>query len=349
MPVLEFGEKDLWPFSVSELESFLGEILPLFGSAGNCPQAVLSNADTPEDVMLFAPSIALTTQIDFRAQATHQLAEEWVAIGSLPSGRREIAFIVNPAGKAYKKFTEEIVNRVGATPISDQWPALRVLPIRYPWDLFATMRYVLEHAWAPLCDYLVQAWSLKETGKGVFVAHDAHIDSSVVFRGNAIVKAGAVVRTGAIIGENAVIADGAIAEEYCRIAKYCIVGPGSQVGHCAEVSGCLLGNCRVRHFAYFRGVLGAGANLGAGTACGTDRLDGTYAKHMRAGQEIAVTVGANEIYLGSGARTGVGTLIMAGSMLGKRAVIGPGVAFSGYLLDGESASQKGLIREHRSI
>jgi NDP-sugar pyrophosphorylase family protein len=223
-----------------------------------------------------------------------------------------------------------------------------LLPFRYPWDIFANIRYLLENHWFAIADYLSNAWQLNEISPHVFVAPTATISADVIFRGPVVIGPRAVVRNAAIVGKQCIIMRGSRVEEYCRVAKYSLIGPEALIGHCAEVSGTIFGRAKAKHFSYFRGVLGVEANLGAGTLCGTERFDGGNSTHERGGGKITIQSGANEIYLGRGARTGVGTCLLAGTMLGEGAAVGPNLSVSGYVQDGEFLLPNNSIRRERT-
>ena len=174
-------------------------------------------------------------------------------------------------------------------------------------------------------------------GEGQWVSASAEVDTTVAFRGPALIGPRARLRSGALIGEGVLIGPDSVVEEYSRVAKYSYVGSSSRIGHGAAVSGLLFGHNTVKHPSYFRGAMGFGVNLGAGTFCGTDRFDGGSTRHYRNGVRVVVAEGANEVYFGSGSRTGVGTCVLPGSMIGRGCTLGPGVVFSGYLLDHEEA------------
>jgi UDP-N-acetylglucosamine diphosphorylase / glucose-1-phosphate thymidylyltransferase / UDP-N-acetylgalactosamine diphosphorylase / glucosamine-1-phosphate N-acetyltransferase / galactosamine-1-phosphate N-acetyltransferase len=219
--------------------------------------------------------------------------------------------------------------------------------IDFPWDLFSAVRFALRQRWTVVVSGLAEKWKLRPLAHGVLLAPRSVIDKSVVFKGPAVVGTGAILRRGAIVGANTVICPRATVEEYCRVARFSVVGRRCRIGHCAEVSGILMDSSVVKHFTYFRGILGVAANLGAGTTCGTDRLDGRLASHARSGSLLNVTEGANEVYVGSGARTGVAASLMAGTMLGRGSIIGPGITFSGYLPDGEVLLPQAMVRMPR--
>ena len=112
-----------------------------------------------------------------------------------------------------------------------------------------------------------------------------------------------------------------------------IVGAGAVLGNACEFKNCLLlDGVQVPHFSYVGdSILGNKAHLGAGVICSNLRLD----------QKPVVIRGADATYetglrklgaiLGDAAEVGCNAVLNPGSVLGRRALVTPTTAFSGYL------------------
>lgn len=112
-----------------------------------------------------------------------------------------------------------------------------------------------------------------------------------------------------------------------------IVGAGGVLGNSCEFKNCLLlDGVQVPHFSYVGdSVLGNGAHLGAGVILSNLRLDqqpivvrtdvATFETGLRKFGAI----------LGDGAEVGCNAVLNPGSLLGRRALVMPTLAFSGYL------------------
>ena len=112
-----------------------------------------------------------------------------------------------------------------------------------------------------------------------------------------------------------------------------IVGEGCVLGNACEFKNCvLLDGVQVPHFSYVGdSVLGNGAHLGAGVILSNLRLDqkpvtvrlpsGTFDTGLRKFGAI----------LGDKAEVGCNAVLNPGTILGKRALVMPTTAFSGYL------------------
>lgn len=112
-----------------------------------------------------------------------------------------------------------------------------------------------------------------------------------------------------------------------------IVGARCVLGNSCEFKNCLLlDDAQVPHFSYVGdSVLGNGAHLGAGAIISNLRLDQkTVTLRLPAG---SVDTGLRKFgaLLGDRAEVGCNALLNPGTILGKRALVMPTVAFGGYL------------------
>ena len=112
-----------------------------------------------------------------------------------------------------------------------------------------------------------------------------------------------------------------------------IIGAGSVVGNSCEYKNCLLmEKTQTPHFSYIGdSILGNGAHLGAGVILSNLRLDQKNV-FVRVGTE-RVDTGLRKFgaILGDAAEVGCNTALMPGSIIGKRALVGPVMTFSGVL------------------
>jgi UDP-N-acetylglucosamine diphosphorylase / glucose-1-phosphate thymidylyltransferase / UDP-N-acetylgalactosamine diphosphorylase / glucosamine-1-phosphate N-acetyltransferase / galactosamine-1-phosphate N-acetyltransferase len=125
-----------------------------------------------------------------------------------------------------------------------------------------------------------------------------------------------------------------------------IVGEGCVLGNACEFKNCLLmDGVQVPHFSYVGdSILGSRAHLGAGVICSNLRLDqkpiviradhATYETGLR-------KLGA---ILGDAAEVGCNAVLNPGALLGRRALVSPAMAFSGYLPAGTIAFSRPQIK-----
>jgi NDP-sugar pyrophosphorylase family protein len=160
-----------------------------------------------------------------------------------------------------------------------------------------------------------------EPPPGVTVQGPAWIDPSVKFVGSATligpvwIGAYTEVRPGAYVRGNV------------------IVGEGAVLGNSCEFKNCLLmDRAQVPHFSYVGdSILGQAAHLGAGVICSNLRLDQKpiAVHHDRTVHRTGLRkFGA---ILGDQAEVGCNAVLQPGTLLGRRALVMPLMAFAGVL------------------
>ncbi len=125
-----------------------------------------------------------------------------------------------------------------------------------------------------------------------------------------------------------------------------IVGEGCVLGNACEFKNCLLmDQVQVPHFSYVGdSVLGNGAHLGAGAICSNLRLDQKpVVVHTAA---AAHDTGLRKLgaIIGEGAEVGCNSVLNPGALLGRRALVGPAMAFGGYLPPATIAHSRGQLK-----
>jgi len=112
-----------------------------------------------------------------------------------------------------------------------------------------------------------------------------------------------------------------------------IVGEGCVLGNACEYKNCLLmDGVATPHYNYVGdSILGNGTHLGAGAICSNYRLDHRDVL-VREGDTVHTT-GLRKFgaILGDGAEVGCNAVLNPGTLLGKRALVMPAIAFGGYL------------------
>lgn len=129
------------------------------------------------------------------------------------------------------------------------------------------------------------------------------------------------------IGEGVEIRPGAF------IRGNVIVGAGSVLGNSCEFKNCLLlERVQVPHFSYVGdSVLGNGAHLGAGVILSNLRLDQQSVKIRTSSGRIDTMMRKLGALVGDEAEVGCNAVLNPGSILGRRSLVGPLVAFQGVL------------------
>ncbi|PTY01227.1 UDP-N-acetylglucosamine diphosphorylase [Opitutus sp. ER46] len=112
-----------------------------------------------------------------------------------------------------------------------------------------------------------------------------------------------------------------------------IIGEGCVIGNACEFKNCLLmDGVQVPHFSYVGdSILGNNAHLGAGVICSNLRLDQKPVTVRANGKTYETGLRKFGAILGDAAEVGCNSVLNPGAILGRRALVAPTSAFSGYL------------------
>jgi NDP-sugar pyrophosphorylase family protein len=153
----------------------------------------------------------------------------------------------------------------------------------------------------------------------VYIAEEAVVEPGVYIVGPAYIGPGVVLRQGAYVRENVILL------------------AGSMVGHASEVkNSILLRDAHAPHFNYVGdSILGAGANLGAGTKL--SNLEITSEKDPLTGRRPTIVFGMDGVLvdtgltklggvLGDGVQTGCNAVLIPGCLIGARTLVYPSLS-----------------------
>ncbi len=165
---------------------------------------------------------------------------------------------------------------------------------------------------------------------GVVVEGEVWLDPSVKLPGQATligpsyIGAGTEIRPGAFVRGNV------------------IVGAGCVLGNSCEFKNCLLmDGVQVPHFSYVGdSVLGNGAHLAAGVVLSNLRLDQSPVLVRLPDRVVETGLRKMGAILGDAAEVGCNAVLQPGTLLGKRALVMPTLAFGGYLPAGHFAKAR---------
>ena len=131
----------------------------------------------------------------------------------------------------------------------------------------------------------------------------------------------------AYIGANTEIRPGAWVRGNVIVGESCVLGNACEYKNCLLMDG-----VATPHYNYVGdSVLGNRAHLGAGAICSNYRLDHRDVL-VRIGDAVHTT-GLRKFgaIIGDGAEVGCNAVLNPGTLLGKRALVMPAIAFGGYL------------------
>jgi len=173
---------------------------------------------------------------------------------------------------------------------------------------------------------------------------DPVIGDDVYIGRDTVIEPGAYIKGPAWIGPNCQIRHGAYIRENVIIGANCVVG-----NSCEIKNSILFNGCQVPHFNYVGdSILGAKAHLAAGVIVSNLKLSGDEIT-LRLGDELIPT-GLRKFgaLIGDHVDIGCNAVINPGSILGRNALIYPGVAWRGILPANAIAKTPDIVRPRRS-
>ena len=167
----------------------------------------------------------------------------------------------------------------------------------------------------------------------------AFIGGQVFIGEGTVVEDGAMIKGPAIIGKNCQIRHNAY------IRDHVIIGDGCVVGNSCELKNALLFNgCQVPHFNYVGdSILGHKAHLGAGAVLSNFKAFKGNVLMDVDGQRFDTGLRKFGALLGDDCDIGCNTVLNPGSIIGRGAVVYPGVNWRGILPANMIAKNKAAI------
>jgi NDP-sugar pyrophosphorylase family protein len=158
-----------------------------------------------------------------------------------------------------------------------------------------------------------------------------------------VVEPGAYIKGPAWIGPNCQIRHGAY------IRENVIVGAGSVIGNSSEIKNSFLGQgCQIPHFNYVGdSVLGAKVHLAAGVIVSNLKLNGDFITLRMEHGIVATGLRKFGALIGDSAEVGCNVVINPGSIIGRKSLIYPSVAWRGILPANSIAKTADCVRERK--
>jgi NDP-sugar pyrophosphorylase family protein len=182
--------------------------------------------------------------------------------------------------------------------------------------------------WLKVIGQALNSVELPPAMEGFLPGHPGvHVSGRVYLHPSVKLPAFATLIGPAWIGPNVDIRPGA----YVR--GNVIVGQGSVLGNSCEYKNCLLmDQVETMHFNYVGdSILGNGAHLGAGVICSNLRLDRQPITVQLPDGLVETGLRKFGAILGDKVEVGSNVVLNPGAVLGKRALVAPAIAFTGYL------------------
>ena len=201
-----------------------------------------------------------------------------------------------------------------------------ILDMDYPWQPDTFGDHIAESLGKDL-----DASRIDETAT---VHPEARIEGPVFIDEHAVIGRDAYIKGPSWIGKRTHITEGSHIGSHSMIGDDCHIGPYAKVNafvgndcritYLGEFVGTMLDGGRVTHQIQLSGVFGLGAEIGAGTQCGTLRFDDAPVEVEVMGRRRRAD-GFSGVLFGDYSRTGVGAMMMPGRIVGPCSMVGAGV------------------------
>jgi UDP-N-acetylglucosamine diphosphorylase/glucosamine-1-phosphate N-acetyltransferase len=178
-------------------------------------------------------------------------------------------------------------------------------------------------------------WDLLKANE-IFMARmvrkvEGDVEPNVVLENSVVVEQGARVRSGSYVSGPAYISTGCDIGPNCYIRPGSCFGPRVRVGASVEVKNSIvMADTRIPHLTYIGdSIIGERCNFGAGTKVANLRFDDRTIKVSLNGRLMDSGRRKLGVIMGDDVKTGINSIIDAGTIIFENAVIGPGAAAKG--------------------
>ena len=167
----------------------------------------------------------------------------------------------------------------------------------------------------------------------------ATIGDRVIIGEGTVVEPGAMIKGPAIIGKNCQIRHNAYIRENVIVGDNCVIGNSSELKNAL-----LFNKVQTPHFNYIGdSILGYKAHTGAGVICSNLKsLPGNVTIPVD-GKPLDTGLRKFGALIGDGAEVGCNSVLNPGSILGRGAIVYPGVNWRGFLPANNIAKNKAEI------
>jgi NDP-sugar pyrophosphorylase family protein len=161
----------------------------------------------------------------------------------------------------------------------------------------------------------------------VFIHPSVRLPAYATIIGPVYIGAGTEIRPGAFIRGNVIA------------GQNCVLGNA-----CEFKNALLMDRVQVPHFSYVGdSILGSGSHLGAGAVLSNLRLDQKPVAVMVDQQKVGTELKKLGAMLGESAEVGCNAVLQPGTILGRRALVMPSMAFGGTLAAGQIARSRAAV------
>ncbi len=172
-------------------------------------------------------------------------------------------------------------------------PAIKWLPVSYPWHLLETSKQLLDRI-----DFLVEG----------------EIETNVTIKGRLKLGKGSIIKSGTYIEGDVVIGEGCVIGPNAYLRGPVIIGDKSEVKFSTEIKNTvIMENSKIPHLSYIAdSIIGNNVNVGGNSIFANVRHDGQSVKTMIKGVLVDTGLRKFGAVIGDGVKIGVKTIIYPG-------------------------------------
>lgn len=162
---------------------------------------------------------------------------------------------------------------------------------------------------------------------------DGTVEDGATLKGEVVVEKGALVRSGSYIVGPAHISAGCEVGPNCHIRAGTCLGPNVKVGASVEVkNSVIMAGTHIPHHNYVGdSIIGERCNLGAGTKVANLRFDDKTVRVSFGGRQIDSGRRKLGVIMGDDVKTGINSMIDAGTVIWENSLVGPGALAKGNI------------------
>jgi len=180
-------------------------------------------------------------------------------------------------------------------------------------------------------------WDLLKANE-IFMARlkgrlEGEIEAGATLKGEVVVEPGALVRSGSYIIGPVYISRGCEVGPNCYLRPGVCLGPHVKVGAAVEVKNSIvMAGSHIPHHCYLGdSIIGEGCNLGAGTKVANLRFDDKSVRVSFGGKMIDSGRRKLGVIMGDHVKTGINSMIDAGTIIWENSLVGPGALAKGNI------------------
>lgn len=186
-----------------------------------------------------------------------------------------------------------------------------------PWELLSVNKNILKNV------------NIKEKREGK-IEDGVHLEGWVSVEEGAVIKRGSYIQGPVHIGKNSDIGPNCLIRPCTHIGDDCKVGSAVEVKNTIIMDG-----SKIPHHSYVGdSVIGMNCNFGSGTKVANLRLDDKNIIVTHRGERIDTGRRKLGVIMGDEVKTGINSMIDTGTIIGNKALIGPGAMADGEIGEG---------------